>query len=319
MKIKPVMTIVLLSAVGLFSGCGNLIKLIDKSSSPSVGSYSALVSKKEELANLQPTGTPSLSEKETPKIKGKVVIVTKDADGEIKLDRFSDDQTFSDEPASKFSPFYPTEVYAKNPEEIDTLIKIECRKFKGEDLYTYDSNSFGEMKEYTNTICNVFIIDYKTKTLLAKIQKGDESRQVILDAGLNKSEVIEGIANYLKSLPLELIPNVKPTPNGEVLAVAEIAKQFKQSKEKPTQYQDKEITLTGWGYLIKPFDRILLYGNEKRSGINFIMCEIDSKDAVDFADLKVSENYKFTVIGKFNSQSSMTLKQCRLINAEQVI
>ena len=316
MKIKFVTTIILLSATGLFSGCG-ILKRFTGNSSASTGTYSALLSKKEELASFQPAGTPS--DKETPKIKGKVVIVWKDSKGQIKLDRFNDNGTFSDAPVNKFSPFYPPEVYAKNPEEIDTLIKIECREFKGRDIYSRNSNSFGDMKEFTNTICNVSVIDYKTKSLLAKSQKGDEDAPVVLDDGRYKAEVTEGIADYLKSIPLELMPYAKPTPNGEILSVAEITKLFKQTKENPTQYQDKEITLMGWGYLTKPVGSILLSGNEKQSGIDYISCKVDPKDAVSFAELKANEHYKFTVIGKFNSKYTMNLEQCRLINAEKVI
>lgn len=320
MKIKYFMTIVLLSTIGLFSGCGKLISLA-RDRSALTENYPELVSKKEELANFQSTSTPSLSDKETPKIKGKVVIVKKDAAGQIEFDRFDKDGKFSDAPVSKLSPFYPPEVYAKKPEEIDTLIKMECREQKGSDLYKSKRSSVSELKEYINTICNVSLIDYKTKTLLAKYQSGSESAPTYLsDDDINdKSRVTEEIADYLTSLPLELIPRVKPTPNGEVLAAAEIAKLFKQSKESVSQYQNKEITLTGWAYFSKPVYYIHLYGNEKKSGIDSITCKVDSKDVVDFAEIKASEDYKFTVVGKFKADYSMELQQCRFISAEEVI
>lgn len=322
MKIKSVTAIILLAATGLVSGCGILNKLA-RNSSASAGAYSALLSKKEELANFQPSG--ELSGNATPKIKGKVVIVKKEGSGQAELDRFNWEGKFSDEPAGgKSSRFYPPEVYAKKPEEIDTLIKIECREHKGSDYYKKSSpGSSSELQSFAKTICDVSVIDYNAKTLLAKVQKGDESAPGAItlgEGGDSFYKVMEEIANYLKSIPLELIPRVKATPSGEVIAVAEIAKLFKNSKESISQYQDKEMTVTGWGTLSKTYNSILLYGSQRQSGVDYISCKIDPSDLADFAEIREYEMYKFTVIGKFDTKNHlMNLEQCRFINAEKMI
>ena len=75
-----------------------------------------------------------------------------------------------------------------------------------------------------------------------------------------------------------MIPKVKPTPSGKAITVAEIVQSYKKSKENFTSYQDKEITVTGWGHFIKQYDFIHLYGNEKQSGVDFITCKINPYD-----------------------------------------
>ena len=115
MKVKSVVAIILLSNTGLFSGCGILNKLM-KNSSASTGAYSALFSKKEELANFQSIDT--ISGKETPKIEGKVAIVKKEAGGKTELDRFNWEGKFSDEPADETFRFYPRKFMPKPPKKL---------------------------------------------------------------------------------------------------------------------------------------------------------------------------------------------------------
>ncbi len=320
MKNQSVTAIIAVLIIGLILGCGKLGGITSNRSAPKE-KYSTLLTKKEELANFASIDDSSVSKNGNPQIKGKVVIVKKDANGKLNLDRFYQDGEFSDSPVNKFDNFYPAAVYAKTPEEISTLIKIECREYKGKADYQYGSNSPSSYKEYVSTICNVSVIDYKTKTLLAKIQKGEEKPPIVLENGGNKSEIIEEVNKYLNSLPLELVPTAKPTPNGEVIAVAEIEKLSKKSKESLNQYQDKEITVTGWGAMTDSRDGILLYGNEKNTGVDLISCKIDAKDAVGFAEIKAYQKYKFVVIGKFDSKIkyAMRLEQCRFISAEEVM
>lgn len=316
MKIKFIVAILTLAAAGLLSGCGIVSKLAGNSSAS--GAYSALLSKKEELAAFQPNGAPS--GKETPKIKGKVAIVKKESSGQAELDRFNWEGKFSDEAVGDKSRFYPPEVYAKNPEEIETLIKIECREHIGSDYYKANRSSSSELQEFRKTICDVSVIDYKTKTLLAKVQKGDESAPGAItlgEGGDSYYQVFKEIADYLKGIPLELLPRAKPTPGGETIAAADIIKSYKKSKESVTGYQDKELTVTGWGSLSKTYNSILLYGNEKGQGADYVSCKIAPNDMADFAEIKEYEKHKFTVVGKFDAKYTLNLEQCRLINAEK--
>ena len=58
-------------------------------------------------------------------------------------------------------------MYAKNPGEIETLIKIDCSKMN--DSATYKSSRTGgeSLHTFVKIICNVGIIDYKTMTMYA--------------------------------------------------------------------------------------------------------------------------------------------------------
>lgn len=322
MKIKFFTAVFLLSTANLFSGCAVVSKLAG-SSAP--GTYSALLSKKEELAGFQPSSGGALSGKETPKIKGKVVIVRKEAGAPAELDCFNYEGKFSEEPAGsgKASLFYPPEVYAKKPEEIDTLIKIECREDIGSDFYKANGTGSSQRLEYRKTFCDISVIDYQAKTLLAKVQKSSEAAPDVITPGEGGDgfyKVFKEIADYLKSLPLELLPRIKPTPNGATLAVAEIVKSHKKSEASVSQYQDKEITVVGWGRFIKPGDFIEIYGNDKATGVDSVTCKIDPNDTAGFAEVKEYEIHKFTVVGKFNVKHNIIfdLEQCRLVDAEKI-
>lgn len=321
MRIQIATAIILLSTFTLlFSGCA----VIKKLSGNSTGAYSALLSKKQELADFQPTNdTPaSSSGNQTPQVKGKVVIVKKEGGAEPQLDRFDSEGKFSEDPVGngKSSLFYPPEVYAKTPEEIGTLIKIECDEKEGSDYYkAVNGNSPSQRQSFLKTICDVSVIDYKTKSLLAKVQKGDTSAPGTItlgEGGNSYYETFKEIKDYLTGLPLELIQKAKPTPNGEVIPVAELVKLFKKSKESISRYQDKEITVNGWGLLTASHDGFFLYDSEKRSG-DSVMCKIEPADAAGFAGVKEFETQKFTVIGKFDGKITMTLENCRLIAAEK--
>jgi hypothetical protein len=333
MKIQIATAIILLSTFVLsFSGC-DILK-----SFGSRGSYSELLSKKQELADFQPTLDPaaspsasgsSLSADKKPTVKGKVVIVINHGNGYPELDRFDGSGEFSVKPAGSAatSLFYPPEVYAKNLEEIGTLIKIECEDKKDSDYYKeVNGNSPARREEYTKTVCDVSVIDYKTKSLLAKVQKGNNFSPSTITVGKygvgqesnGSSQVFKEISIYLNSLPVELMPRVKATPNGAVITFAELAKSYNDSKDSPSPYQDKEVTVTGcWGTLTASHDNLFLYGNEKGTGSNTLSCKIEPTGAAGFAGVKELETQKFTVIGKFNGKYNMTLENCRLIDAEK--
>jgi hypothetical protein len=131
-----------------------------------------MVAKKGELSAL------ATSEKlsKTPKIKGKIAIV-QNSDGNITIDRFSDDgATFDSDPpipvGETWSNFLPATLYAKTPDEIETLIKIDCVTKQDEALYTRENSDHTEPKIYKYVICDVGLIDYKTATVYARKQAG---------------------------------------------------------------------------------------------------------------------------------------------------
>jgi hypothetical protein len=310
-------TAILLMSVLVTSGCGVLSKVAGISSAS--GAHSALVSKNEELASLEPKVEPR--DKEALVIKGKVAIVTKEGDLPARLDRFDHKGTFSEKPVGSAMQYFPPEVYARSPEEIDTLIKITCRTHVGSDYYTTGKKGAdSELQSYSNLTCSVSIIDYRTKALLASVHKGSNSAPGVITLGQGgETTVYKEVGDYLKGIPLELLPRVKPTPAGEVIAMSELAKLNKRSKGSLDEYQNDQITVTGWGSLSKTYNSISIYDNEKGTGIDYITCKIEPSDMADFA-IPEHEKYKFTVVGKFDSNYGlMTLNQCRFIDAEKVI
>jgi hypothetical protein len=163
----------------------------------------SILAKKDELARFHPR-RESLSDV-PPVIKGKIAIVWRYATGRTKLDRFQDDKKFYKGPANQHSPF-PSEVYAQTPEEIDTLIKVECRRFSGQARYTSSNEPMGSpgtLMTFNNTICDVYVIDYKRKTLLAKTTYGDEITPSVLNDSQYAQEVSRRVLSYLSELRYE--------------------------------------------------------------------------------------------------------------------
>jgi hypothetical protein len=188
----------LLSLLFLF-GCSHLSKSQPKPPEPPK-EFAAMIVKKDELAAL-PT-TEKLSKK--PAIKGKIAIVS-NHDGAITVDRFSEDGanfwTDAPIPGETYNSFLPVELYAKNPDEIETLIKINCVSKKDEALYTNSNSSKDEMMIYEYVICDVGVIDYKTATLIAKKQAGKNvPPRVINNRTIAKTPWLE-ICEFLRSLP----------------------------------------------------------------------------------------------------------------------
>jgi hypothetical protein len=134
--------------------------------------FAAMVAKKGELAAL--ATSEKLSKLAT--LKGKIAIV-KNSDGDISVDRFSEDgATFDSDPpipvGETWSNFLPAELYAKTPDEIETLVKIDCVTKKDEALYTRGDSTHAEPKIYEYVICDVGLVDYKTATVYAKKRAG---------------------------------------------------------------------------------------------------------------------------------------------------
>ena len=158
-----------------------------------------MMAKKDELAAL--ATTEKLSPK--PEIKGKIAIV-RDSNGSITLDRFHDSGAafYTDLPVAGeiYHNFLPPELYARNPDEIETLIKINCLTKKDSALYTNSNSSKTEMMDYDYVICDIAFVDYKTATVFAKKQVGkNEAPNVINKSTYGKTPGRE-IADYLQSI-----------------------------------------------------------------------------------------------------------------------
>ena len=157
-----------------------------------------MVAKKDELA-LLPT-TEKLSK--TPTIRGKIAIVT-NSDGTIYLDRFSQEGEafFTDAPipVETHHNFLPADLYAKTPDEIETLIKIDCVTKKDEALYTNSNTLKDEMTIYEYVICEIKFVDYKTATVFAKKEVGKNvPPKVINDRTISRNPYRE-ICEYIRS------------------------------------------------------------------------------------------------------------------------
>ena len=162
--------------------------------------FAAMVEKKAELATL-PT-SEKLSKK--PAIKGKIAIVGTH-DDLVLLDRFSEDgEIFYDDrpiPGETYSNFLEPELYAKNPEEIETLIKINCVSKTDSAQYSKLGESKEETMDYKYIICDIGLIDYKNATLVAKKQVGKNvAPKVINSRTIPKTPWLD-IVEYLRSFP----------------------------------------------------------------------------------------------------------------------
>lgn len=159
-----------------------------------------MVAKKEELATF-PT-TEKLSKK--PVIKGKIAIAT-NIDGKIYLDRFSEDGSafFTDPPMpiEASQNFLPAALYAKTPDEIDTLLRIDCVTKKDEALYTSSDTLKDEPKIYEYVICNIGVVDYKTASLIAKKQVGKNVPPKVINTRTISHVPWAEVVEYLRSFP----------------------------------------------------------------------------------------------------------------------
>ena len=157
-----------------------------------------MVGKKEELAALKTT--EKLSKK--PAIKGKIAIV-RNSDGDVTIDRFSEDgsafDTYPTIPGETYNNFLPAEIYARTPEEIDTLIKIHCVTKKDEALYTNSNSNNDELKFYEYVICEIGLVDYKTATLTARKQVGKNVPPTVINSRTVARHPWLEIVEFLKS------------------------------------------------------------------------------------------------------------------------
>ena len=190
-----VVALCLSSALFLF-GCSRRAEQPKEPEPPK--EFAAMIAKKGELAALKTT--EKLGKK--PVIKGKIAIV-RNSDGDIVVDRFSEDgstfDTYPTIPGETWNNFLPAELYAKTPDEIETLIRIDCVTKKDEALYSNWNSNRDELKFYEYVICDIGFIDYKTATLTAKKQVGKNvAPKVINNRTVARHPWLE-IVEYLKS------------------------------------------------------------------------------------------------------------------------
>lgn len=156
-----------------------------------------MVAQKGELSALRTTEKLS----KTPAIKGKIAIV-RNSDGDITIDRFAEDgSTFDTDPTipgETYNNFLPVALYAKTPDEIDTLIKIDCVTNKKEALYSDLKSSKEELKFYEYILCDIGIVDYKTATLTARKQVGKSDPPRMIDSRTVARHPWLEIVEYLK-------------------------------------------------------------------------------------------------------------------------
>lgn len=189
-------TVCLLSLLFLF-GCSHSSDRQPKQPEPPK-EFAAMIAKKGELAAL-PT-----SEKltKTPAIKGKIAIVS-NSDGDVTIDRFSEDgATFFDDPTiagETYNNFLPAELYAKTPDEIETLIKINCVTKQDEALYTNSNSLKDEPMFYKYVICDIGFVDYKTATLTARKQVGKNNPPKVINSRTVARHPWLEIVEYLNS------------------------------------------------------------------------------------------------------------------------
>jgi hypothetical protein len=161
--------------------------------------FAAMVGKKAELSAL-PT-SEKLSK--NPAIKGRIAIV-RNSDGDVVVDRFSEDgATFDTDPTipgETYNNFLPADLYAKTPDEIDTLIKINCVTKKDEALYTNSNSNKDEPMFYEYVICDIGLVDYKTSTLYARKQAGKNVAPKVINSRTVARHPWLEIVEYLTSV-----------------------------------------------------------------------------------------------------------------------
>ncbi len=160
MTIKSTRSVALAILAGcLFSGCSLLFR---------PGVVPSTMWNKPAVLCDYPTNDKLVS---NAKITGKIALTKKD----LTLDtvdpnrRCSLDGYFNDpsKSAVELTIYFPEEMYATKPEEIDTLIKVETKR--GNLLNSFTGEGGNRAKVYSCFI-EISVIDYKTSTVLAKEQ-----------------------------------------------------------------------------------------------------------------------------------------------------
>lgn len=172
---------------------------------PVVTDFSAIIAKAEELAALNPT--QKLEAK--PVIKGKVAIVKTDKYG-AKLLGF--DYTGKEYYSSDIERYAISATrLATKPEEIETLIQINCKK--GKFIGSYEKGVSG----YAND-CKVSIIDYKAQAVIAQgnFTNADQPESIssVYKDGDKEFINIEPseVNDFISSFPVDKLQNPNNVP-----------------------------------------------------------------------------------------------------------
>lgn len=163
----PLTLSILLLAGALLAGCGG-------------GAKKALAGKAEELMNTQ------AGERLDPgaRIQGKVALVERSPNGSLSLEGFHADGTTDHLSAFFFSP----QRKAQSVEEIETLVKVDCRQ---------GDRIAGSSPTMYASLCDVSLIDFKTKTLFAK--KSFENKTTFDGVSASKQDVARSPAEEIKA------------------------------------------------------------------------------------------------------------------------
>lgn len=109
-------------------------------------------------------------------VKGKIIVVHRSSKfekgkyGECDLDGFSNTD-FNNDPV-----YFPSEMYASTPEEIDSLVMIEIKKGKFlESAIGRESISRNSEVDIFSGISEISLIDYKSSTVVRKIFREDSA------------------------------------------------------------------------------------------------------------------------------------------------
>jgi hypothetical protein len=138
----------------LMSGCSLLGRL-------SGGRTSTMWSKPDVLCDYPTTDKLASG----AKIAGKIALVTKNFTvnpSNCYLDGHFNDPSKGAVTGTKF---FPEEMYATKPEEIDTLIKVETKR--GDLLNSFSTDGVNRVKVYSSLI-EISVIDYKASAVIAK-------------------------------------------------------------------------------------------------------------------------------------------------------
>lgn len=161
--------------------------------------FTALTNKAEELATLSPPQKPETN----PIIKGKIAIVEKDGKSDAKM--LGIDYTGKKLYQYDLDRYgFSTNRLAFTPEEIDTLIQLNCNK--GGRLGTYE----GGIPAFSN-VCKATIIDYKNSAIVAQKTFTNKTPPTKIETSSSTSEFVlskpDEFEEFLSGLPLEKLAN----------------------------------------------------------------------------------------------------------------
>jgi|RhiMethySRZTD1v2_1073278.scaffolds.fasta_scaffold770177_1 hypothetical protein len=154
-------------------------------------------------------------------VSGKIIVVYRSGNyekgkyGECDLDGYSTSNRLIEKSESNY---FPEELYAKSPEEIDTLIMIENKKGRALDPRTVrQSISRQSDVDVFSGITEISLIDHKTGMVLRKtshentvIPKSVSEDRLKLNPAMRYEYVVEPSVNDLRSYLREVSDKVKP-------------------------------------------------------------------------------------------------------------